>query len=147
MGEQADISSTGERARCQTDGQAGAAAASGCRRSQSWKDSRLHPEQGRKNRFAKALHQNAVEIGEESSLPGAEISTRSRARTTWTMRVGTLSSGEGVERQRSWANQWCFISVWFLLTVTDFGGLDVGIPQAMRRSIDFAANSHGIGAG
>ena len=33
------------------------------------------------------------------------------------------------------------------LTVTDFGGLDVGIPQAMRRSIDFAANSHGIGAG
>ena len=34
-----------------------------------------------------------------------------------------------------------------LLTVTDFGGLDVGIPQAMRRSIDFAANSHGIGAG
>ena len=34
-----------------------------------------------------------------------------------------------------------------VLTVTDFGGLDVGIPQAMRRSIDFAANSHGIGAG
>ncbi len=34
-----------------------------------------------------------------------------------------------------------------LLTVTDFGGMDVGIPQAMRRSIDFAANSHGIGAG
>ena len=34
-----------------------------------------------------------------------------------------------------------------ILTVTDFGGLDVGIPQAMRRSIDFAANSHGIGAG
>ena len=34
-----------------------------------------------------------------------------------------------------------------LLTVTHFGGLDVGIPQAMRRSIDFAANSHGIGAG
>ena len=33
------------------------------------------------------------------------------------------------------------------LTVTDFGGLDVGIPQAMRRSIDFAANSHGTGAG
>ena len=33
------------------------------------------------------------------------------------------------------------------LTVTDFGGLDVGIPQAMRRSIDFAANSHGIGVG
>ena len=33
------------------------------------------------------------------------------------------------------------------LTVTDFGGLDVGIPQAMQRSIDFAANSHGIGAG
>ena len=31
------------------------------------------------------------------------------------------------------------------LTVTDFGGLGVGIPQAMRRSIDFAANSHGIG--
>src|SRR5271157_853162 len=36
---------------------------------------------------------------------------------------------------------------WSVLTVTDFGGLDVGIPQAMRRSIDFAANSHGIGAG
>ena len=35
----------------------------------------------------------------------------------------------------------------YFLTVTDFGGLDVGIPQAMRRSIDFAANSHGIGAG
>ena len=34
-----------------------------------------------------------------------------------------------------------------LLTVTDFGGLDVGIPQAMRRSIDFAANSRGTGAG
>ena len=33
------------------------------------------------------------------------------------------------------------------LTVTDFGGLDVGIPQAMRRSIDFAANSRGTGAG
>ena len=33
------------------------------------------------------------------------------------------------------------------LTVTDFVLLDVGIPQAMRRSIDFAANSHGIGAG
>ena len=34
-----------------------------------------------------------------------------------------------------------------LLTVTDFGGLDVGIPQAMRRSIAFAANSRGTGAG
>jgi hypothetical protein len=34
-----------------------------------------------------------------------------------------------------------------LLTVTDFGGVDVGIPQAMRRSIDFAANSRGTGAG
>ena len=34
-----------------------------------------------------------------------------------------------------------------MLTVTDFGGLDVGIPQAMRRSIDFAANSRGTGAG
>jgi len=34
-----------------------------------------------------------------------------------------------------------------LLTVTDFVGLDVGIPQAMRRSIDFAANSRGTGAG
>ncbi len=34
-----------------------------------------------------------------------------------------------------------------LLTVTDFGGMDVGIPQAMRRSIDFAANSRGTGAG
>ena len=44
-----------------------------------------------------------------------------------------LTLGQGVEQN--------------FLTVTDFGGLDVGIPQAMRRSIDFAANSHGIGAG
>ena len=41
----------------------------------------------------------------------------------------------------------CVIEPRNFLTVTDFGGLDVGIPQAMRRSIDFAANSHGIGAG
>ena len=28
-----------------------------------------------------------------------------------------------------------------LLTVTDFGGLDVGIPQAMRRSIDLGVTT------
>ena len=51
----------------------------------------------------------------------------------------SLLPGE-IRSVRSGRNRIC-------LTVTDFGGLDVGIPQAMRRSIDFAANSHGIGAG
>ena len=52
-------------------------------------------------------------------------------------------------RPRSWA-KWSATTVGVtgtFLTVTDFGGLDVGIPQAMRRSIDFAANSRGTGAG
>ena len=33
------------------------------------------------------------------------------------------------------------------LTVTDFGGLDIGIHQAMRRSIGFATNSRDNDAG
>jgi hypothetical protein len=34
-----------------------------------------------------------------------------------------------------------------ILTIADFGGVDIGIHQAMRRSTGFAANSHGSGAG
>jgi hypothetical protein len=65
-GSQADIRSAGQAPAARPMGKSGAVATSGCRRSNCEKDSRLDPEQGRKDRFAKALHQNAVEIGEES---------------------------------------------------------------------------------
>ena len=56
---------------------------------------------------------------------------------------------DGLNRDVTMVFQAIYVGNYFerFLTVTDFGGLDVGIPQAMRRSIDFAANSHGIGAG
>ena len=58
---------------------------------------------------------------------------------------GGLADGDQVFQRLSLLNRQGHLEL--LLTVTDFGGLDVGIPQAMRRSIDFAANSHGIGVG
>jgi len=74
----------------------------------------------------------------------AHLATSWKRPNKWAIRYGLILLGAGLV---TLASGFILVRIGGFLTVTDFGGLDVGIPQAMRRSIDFAANSHGIGAG
>ena len=79
------------------------------------------------------LHQKQIvdfTPGRAHARPGQKRAPKGMPRSRWVSACGLMDQ-----------------VVEYFLTVTDFGGLDVGIPQAMRRSIDFAANSRGTGAG
>jgi aspartate ammonia-lyase len=62
-------------------------------------------------------------------------------------RIETDTMGEmNVPADRLWGAQ-TQRSLENFLTVTDFGGVDIGIHQETQRSRDFVANTRGSGAG
>ena len=79
------------------------------------------------------------DLAKSASIEELEGFASEVSSVAWRQDGAQIAAGDRSHTIRLWKGDF--------LTVTDFGGLDVGIPQAMRRSIDFAANSHGIGAG